>query len=398
MVRGLPWALLAVTLALLAFYLASGLSRPSGEGIDDFGASDISFTAAFAAFAPMGALIASRRPLNPIGWIACGMGFLVVLAGATYEYAVRALVVDPGSLPFGPEAAWFSSWLWAPGIALMAFLMLLFPTGRPPTRRWRWVAWGAAANLLAVMGAAISLWPERGASMLLEESPGGGPVVQMVIQLGVTIMFVSILLGLVSLLVRFRRSRGEERQQLKWIAYVAFVAAFLIFLEVFALEWLGVGESAFGIATEHLLNLSAAGFPVAAAIAVLRYRLYDIDLIINRTLVYGALTALLAAAYFGVVVVLQNAIPGADDSDLTIAGSTLAVAALFRPLRARVQGFIDRRFYRGKVDAQRTLESFSSRLREDVDLDHLSADLLGVVRDTMQPAHASLWLRTEASR
>jgi hypothetical protein len=136
---------------------------------------------------------------------------------------------------------------------------------------------------------------------------------------------------------------------------------------------------------------------VVATIAIMKYRLYDIDLIINRTLVYGALTAMLAAAYLVIVVVLQNVIPGAGDSDLTIAGSTLAVAALFRPLRARIQGFIDRRFYRRKFDAQRTLESFSSRLRDDVDLDHLSADLLGVVSDTMQPAHASLWLRTEGA-
>jgi hypothetical protein len=173
----------------------------------------------------------------------------------------------------------------------------------------------------------------------------------------------------------------------------------LVFNELFLVEWLGAGETTFGIVGEHLVNLSAAAFPIATAIAILRYRLYDIDLVINRTLVYGALTALLALAYFAIVVALQNVIPGAGDSELTVAGSTLAVAALFRPLRSRVQGFIDRRFYRRKFDAQETLESFSSRLREDVDLDHLSADLLRVVRDTMQPAHASLWLRTEeASR
>jgi O-antigen/teichoic acid export membrane protein len=218
-----------------------------------------------------------------------------------------------------------------------------------------------------------------------------------VLEIAWTVMLVLILVSLASLIVRFRRSHGEERQQLKWIAYVAGVMSVLLFNELFLLEWLGAGETTFGIAGEHLANLSAATFPIAAAIAILKYRLYDLDLVINRTLVYGALTALLAVTYFAMVVLLQNAIPGADDSDLTIAGSTLAVAALFRPLRSRVQGFIDRRFYRRKFDAQRTLESFSSRLREDVDLDHLTRDFLGVVHDTMQPAHASLWIRTMES-
>jgi hypothetical protein len=273
----------------------------------------------------------------------------------------------------------------------VAFLMLLFPTGSPPTRRWRWVGWVAAANILVLTGSAMSLWPQRGPALLIDTLPTAS--LEILVEITWTVMLVLLLVSFASLIVRFRRSRGEERQQLKWIAFVAAVVSVLLFNQLFLLEWLGAGNTPFGIVSEHLLNLSAATFPIAAAIAITKYRLYDIDLVINRTLVYGALTALLALAYFGIVVALQNAIPGADDSDLTIAGSTLAVAALFRPLRARVQGFIDRRFYRRKFDAQRTLESFSSHLREDVDLDHLSADLLGVVRDTMQPAHASVWLR-----
>jgi hypothetical protein len=184
-----------------------------------------------------------------------------------------------------------------------------------------------------------------------------------------------------------------------------FVFSVVMFVVVFGaaqILWAVVEEpesggpaNTFGFAA---IMLSLIFIPVSMGISILRHRLYDIDTVVNKTLVYGGLTAILALAYVGIVVALQNVIPGANDSDLTIAGSTLAVAALFRPLRARVQGFIDRRFYRGKYDAQRTLESFSSRLREDVDLDHLSRDLLGVVRDTMQPAHASLWLRDVGGR
>jgi hypothetical protein len=392
----LPWALLALILALLALMLGFALSRRPLQGIDDFGARDVTFIVSFVAFVPMGALIASRRPENPIGWIACGIGLFNVASAAGYEYALRALLVDPGSLPGGALASWVSAWTWAPGLALLAFLMLLFPTGSPPTRRWRWVGWVAAADILVLVGSAMSLWPRRGEVLLREALPSDFAA-KPVVEIAWTVILVLVLISLASLIVRFRRSRGEERQQLKWLAYVAAVVTVLFINELFVLEWLGAGETTFGIVSEHLLNLSAAAFPIAAAIAILKYRLYDIDLIINRTLVYGALTALLAVAYFGIVVALQNLIPGADNSDLTIAGSTLAVAALFRPLRARVQGFIDRRFYRRKFDAQRTLESFSSRLREDVDLDHLSADLLRVVHDTMQPVHASLWIRTMES-
>jgi hypothetical protein len=205
----------------------------------------------------------------------------------------------------------------------------------------------------------------------------------------------------VALVLRFRRSRGEERLQLKWLAAAAGTVASLYLVAMAGSLTYAFSDAKADPLWAQVLDqvalVSCGLIPIAIGIAILKHRLYDIDLIINRTLVYGGLTALLAATYFGIVVLLQGVIPAAGDSDLTIAGSTLAVAALFRPLRARVQSFIDRRFYRRKVDAQRTLESFSSRLRDDVDLDHLSADLLGVVRDTLQPAHASLWLRGTSS-
>jgi hypothetical protein len=202
-------------------------------------------------------------------------------------------------------------------------------------------------------------------------------------------ILLSILAAAASMLVRFRRARGRERQQLKWIASAA---------GLFALANV-VGSATFSGGREEIGQLvvlfAYAGIPIAAGVAILRHRLYDIDRILNRALVYGALTALLVVAYFGIVVLLQNAIPGADDSDLTIAGSTLAVAALFRPLRARLQDFIDRRFYRRRYDAQRTLEHFTARLRDEIDLDALNRELVAVVADTMQPAHASLWLRPQ---
>jgi hypothetical protein len=205
-------------------------------------------------------------------------------------------------------------------------------------------------------------------------------------------MAISFLVCGASIVMRFRRSRGDERQQLKLVTFGACFMVVMLLIGDFL-------EAVLPSPVSWLFPVVLLVFLASITVAMLKYRLYEIDLVINRTLVYGVLTALLAAAYLGLVVLLQGVIPGAGESDLTIAGSTLAVAALFRPLRAQVQGFIDRRFYRRKVDAQRTLESFSSRLREDVDLDHLSTDLLRVVHDTMQPVHASLWLRVpEESR
>ena len=394
LLRTLPWVMVTSSVILLVSFLVLGFSRDRVPGVDDFSSRDVTFMMAFALFAPIGALIASRHPRNPIGWISCGIGLFQLSSGTSFEYALRSLIVDPGSLPGGDVAVWVSSWTWAPGLGLVALMMLLFPTGHPPTRRWLWVGWMATASSAALVVYGMFMWGEQGRDVLLDETIEVPPAVE----LAASLMFASALVAFVSLVVRFRRSSGIERLQLKWLAYVASIAGILIIPEAFLLEPLGLDDSTLGVTLEIMLNLSAACFPIAAAVAILRYRLYDIDLIINRTLVYGSLTTLLAVAYIGIVVTLQNVIPGADDSDLTIAGSTLAVAALFRPLRARVQSFIDRRFYRRKVDAQETLESFSSRLREDVDLDHLSRDLLGVVRDTMQPAHASLWLRTEVSR
>jgi hypothetical protein len=347
---------------------------------------------AFLAFPVLGALVASRQRRNAIGWIfiAIGLGIGFLVAGEEYAYYG---LVRGHEVPGAAVGAWFEQWLWLPSLGLMlTFGLLLFPNGRLPSRRWRWLAWGTGLLLAVVTIAGMVEERLQGHGYSIENPigiPGLGDV-EATFGPALLVLAVCVLLCAGSIVMRFRRSRGEERQQLKLVAFGAcFMVVMLLVGDL--LDALLPSPVGWLFPVVLLLFLSSIGM------AMLKYRLYDIDLVINRTLVYGALTALLALAYFVIVVALQNVIPGAGDSDLTIAGSTLAVAALFRPLRSRVQGFIDRRFYRRKVDAQRTLESFSSRLREDVDLDHLSADLLTVVRDTMQPVHASLWLRLPAA-
>lgn len=391
--RIVPGVLFVFGMAALVLFLGLGLSRPPLEEVDAFTSLDLSFTLAFAMFLPMGAFIAAKRPDNPIGWIACGIGCIQILTGAAYEYGLRTLLIAPGSLPLGPESAWLSAALWIPGFTLVTFLLLLFPTGSLPSPRWRWVGWLSASSTLLLMAALMSLWPERGVELLLNEDPSTPLVPGPVLEIAVWLLFLAIVGSFTSVVVRFRRSVGVERQQLKWMAFVAGVGASLV-VATFLVEAFGHADTAVGTAVEHLLNLSAGAVPIAAGIAVLRYRLYDIDLIINRTLVYGALTAILAGIYIGLVFGLQAVLaPVTAESDLAIAGSTLAVAALFRPVRARVQAFIDKRFYRRKFDAHRTLEDFNEQLRDEVDLTALSLRLEHVVSETMQPAHVSLWLR-----
>jgi hypothetical protein len=390
--------LFATGMVLLGATLVMGFMRgDAGQDLVPF-SRDLLWLFSLALFVPFGALVAWKHPRNPVGWLILAIGLAEVLSKFTYEYAAGALVTDPGSLPGGGLASLLSVTVWVPEIALFPLMLLLFPDGRLPSRRWAVVGFAPLLMILLTGVLAVALWPHRGARLLSDSEMFEFERVEGVANVVFAtypVVMVCLVLSLVALIFRFRRARGDERQQLKWIALVAGMAATLLLVNDLVLPALSV-ESAFTTFLSETLG-SPGLFAVVATIAIMKYRLYDIDLIINRTLVYGGLTALLATAYLGIVVALQNAIPGADDSDLTIAGSTLAVAALFRPLRSRVQGFIDRRFYRRKFDAQRTLESFSSRLREDVDLDHLSADLLTVVRETMQPVHASLWIRTMES-
>jgi hypothetical protein len=285
--------------------------------------------------------------------------------------------------------AWFSTWpVWL-ALGLSAIFLLLFPEGRPLTAHWRFAGWLAGcAIVLSVLGEALR--PDRltggFANPIGVDMPG---LLQAVRVAGASLLTASFAAAVLSLALRYRRARGVERQQIKWLAYVV-AAPLAVALPVAAVDWDLAGDVLWGGALFALL----VGIPVATGFAILRYRLYDIDLLIRRTVVYALVTGGLAALYFGLVIGMQAAFSGfAGGSDLAIAGSTLAVAALFRPARARVQAAVDRRFYRRRYDSQRTLESFAAHVREQVDLEALTAQLGAVVSATMQPRHVSLWIR-----
>jgi hypothetical protein len=376
----LAWSSFAV-LALLILAVGSILRSPDAS-------SFLLFALIAAPFAVVGALVASRRPRNPIGWLFLAFAVVAAFAASADRYASYALVEHPSSLPGGDWVAWLASGIWHPAFGFFVFAFLLFPDGRLPSARWRPVAWIAAANYL-VGGVIGLLWgPLFGEFFPYAEPPFRLPdyfVVEVAFAVFLYVNFALLALSAVSLVLRLRRAAGVERQQLKWFVY-----AVALFALVFPPSIIVLGD---GRLIVFLLPL----VPAAAGIAILRYRLFDIDVVINRTLVYGALTVMLAAAYFATVVASQyvfRALTG-QESQLAIVASTLTIAALFVPLRRRVQAFVDRRFYRSKYDARKTLEAFSVKLRDETDLDALRDDLVGVVRETMQPAYISLWLRPE---
>jgi hypothetical protein len=350
------------------------------------------------SFSVVGALIASHRPENPIGWIFLAEGFCYGLLIAADEYAVYALLTNPGALPLGTEASWLGQWIWAPGLGLsLVFLPLLFPDGHPPSHRWRPVAWlGGLSIGLAVVTSMIVLWPERGPALVTgDEMPSHVSHVAYVLVdfIAVPMLFLAGVSAVISLLVRFRRARGDERQQIKGFASAA--ALTLVWYLVFGQSTRGLPEAI--VALSFLLVIPS--IPIATGIAILRYRLYDIDVLINRTLVYGSLTLMLALIYFGGVATTQaifGTLTGQEEQpQLAVVVSTLVIAALFMPLRRRIQSFIDRRFYRRKYDARKTLEAFSAKLRDETDVDRLGEDLMGVVKETMKPAHVSVWLHPD---
>jgi len=346
-------------------------------------------------FSPVGAVIIPRiSPKNPIGWLFCVIGLLWAVTHFSAQYAIYTLLAVSGSRPASEAAAWIMCWVWVPACGLIVFLLLLFPDGQLPGRRWRWFAWfSLLLTLVGMISQALapgSVYYLRGIHnpLGIESLPNVGELVQ-------TLVFTLIFVSAGSLFVRRLRSSGVERQQLRWFTYSSTLAISGVVLTytisdaigALWLEWVGY----------VVLVVGFLGIPTSMGIAILRYRLYDIDLLINRTLVYGPLTATLVVLYFGAVVLLQRlfvALTG-EKSTLAVVASTLAIAALFNPLRRRVQAFVDRRFYRSKYDARKTLEAFSATLRDEMDLDAMSDDLVGVVRETMAPAYVSLWLRPD---
>jgi hypothetical protein len=351
---------------------------------------DVLFLAVPVSFSVVGAVLAIRRSENSVGWLCVTIGLFWSMEGIGYEGATWA-----GSEGMLGTAGWIgllgSSWLPAVGLT-GTHLVLRLPGGSLLSPRWRWYSRMCTA-VIVIVGVLVVTAPGRVADVHGTENPIASEALEALGPL--FILFPLSVLGAIgSLVLRYRRSRGVERLQIRWIALggvSVLVAVFTAFLPTL----LGLAaEGSAPKAVEALFYVAFSAIPVAIGIAVLRYRLYDIDMVINRALVYGALTAALAGAYLGSVLLLQLLLrPLTADSNLAIAGSTLAVAALFRPARTRIQGAVDRRFFRRKYDAARTLERFGARLRDEVALDSLSGELRAVVAETMQPAHVSIWLK-----
>src|ERR671921_1981394 len=395
----LAWSLVTLSVVLFVGGIAlDQMTRSTAPGRPYYGPEDaVILLTSVLTFSVVGAIIASRQPRNAIGWLFCGVGLVMGINGLTGGYAEYRLSggSDPGSL--AETAAWFASWSWTLLVYVpTSFLLLLFPDGRLPSPRWRPVAWCAGIGLIGfVAGTALNPGPLGDFPRIMNPYGVDSPILGAVAVAGVILAAASMVASAVSLIVRTRRAGRVERQQIKWLAYGGAVAVGAIFVAgVIATIW----SADVGIA---LISIGLLGVPIFTGVAITRYRLYEIDIVINRTLVYGSLTLTLALAYFGVVTATQavfTALTGQEEQpQLAIVVSTLVIAALFTPFRRRIQRFIDRRFYRRKYDAAKTLASFSSRLREETDLDSLSDEVLGVVRETMQPAHVSLWLRPDTA-
>src|SRR5829696_7163931 len=383
----LAWSLAALSVmmfvaAIALHVLARSLDSPGQWSTLGAVGRVLSFLP-FLAFPLVGALVASRRPRNWVGWILLADGLLWTFGSVLDSYRVYGLA-RPGSVPFPVATYALSQWLWVPAVGLFAvYLILLFPDGRLPSRRWRLLAWFSGA-VMALLSAGIAFG--------LEQYPWVSDAFPVVLAL----LPLCILASAVSLVLRYRWAGSEVREQIKWVAFAALFVGVQFVIDVGASVLL-VPMTASGREPPWLALLDQLGFimfagvPIAVGIAVLKYRLYDIDIIINRTLVYGSLTVLLVLVYFGGVTATQaivRTITGQEElPQLVVVASTLVIAALFNPLRRHIQSFIDRRFYRRKYDAAKTLEGFSTKLRDETDLEALRGDLVGVVAETMQPAH-----------
>src|SRR5829696_6634260 len=364
----LSWALVALSVALIVggFSLSQAVST-ADSGLQVGGETDdssvVTDLVTLLVFSAVGAIIASRQPRNAIGWIFCGVGLAMGINSLAGGYAEYRLSGGYGPWSLAETAAWL----------------------------WRPVAWCAAIGLIGFLaGYTLEAGPLDDFPQILNPYGVDSLILDAVAVTGAILASASMVASVVSLLVRMRRAGRAQRQQIKWLAY----GGAIVVGAVFASGVISIWSGNVGIAVS---SVGLLGVPIFTGVAIARYRLYEIDIVINRTLVYGALTAALVALYFGGVATLQallRALSGQEQQpQLAILVSTLAIAALFDPLRRRIQSFIDRRFYRSKYDARKTLEAFSLKLRDETDLDALSDDLVGVVRETLQPAHVAVWLR-----
>jgi len=385
--RRLAWALwLLVVVGLAAIFWFDQLLRRVGRpDLVSLGADAVPYLLGMMSAATVGAVLAGRRPRHPVGWLLLALGLSVIALGLCDAYASYGLLARPGSLPAARWAAVYQDASWILLTTLIGFILLLTPTGSLPTTRWRW--WARIAVVAPVV--ATTLRPgtldEPFEAVDNPLAVSAGPLVAIATVADV-VTLVAVVVAAASLVARFRRARGVERLQLRWVAFAGVLAG--VAVGVILVSWaLGGGEVLWGWAG----GLYVAALPLMTGASVLRYRLYDLDRIISRTLSYGLLTVLLGVGYAGAVLLLGRLL--GRDSSLAVAGATLMVAGVFQPARRRVQQAVDRRFNRRRFDAGVTIQAFSARLRQQIELDSLTAELLAVVEATMQPTRVSLWLR-----
>ena len=387
---------LAVSAVLIAAFLVLIPMVPAYTFLGS-ALADVTFGLGYLSYAVVGALILARHERHPIGTMLALVGVTGSATMLLDRYAAFGVHVDPAT-PLLSAAAWIGGWLWVPGdVAITTFLPLLFPAGRLADRRWRPIALLSAVALVGLTAArAFKAGPvSENFAGLANPLALAGPLGEAAARLEVVFFFawaVAAVLCVAALIAHLRRSRGVERQQLKWLgAAMAFLAlSFVVVVPIYVL----VGYSVAGPFITGLPAIGITLLPLAAGVAILRYRLYEIDVLIRRTLVYGGLSVALVATYVALVVVVQAALrPFIAGSELAVAGSTLATLALVQPLRRRIRGVVDRRFYRSRYDAVRTLAAFTTRMRDQVDIDAVRSDVLDVITTTLQPAHASVWLR-----
>lgn len=395
---------LATTLALLTGALALGalvlyFANTTQAELQPLGFNGVASLILTLTLPGIGWLIASRRPENRIGWMLLTIGFFYALTQFSSTYAAYGLVAEPGSLPLADVMSWVTVLTWVLPFVLFILLLLFFPDGRLPSRRWRPVVWIASVALaLMVVPDAIAYWPYRGPLLLLSDvsastSDPAPATAGVLLGVGLVLCLVVAVASAVAVTVRFRHSTGAEHQQIKWFASAAFVELAAIFITSSPSVVLPPPFDALAAIVVAPL------IPIAIGIAILRYRLYDIDRIISRTVSYGAMTGILAIVFVATVLVLQTFLASLfSGSTIAVAASTLVVAAIFQPLRRRVQSAVDRRFDRSHYDAELMAAAFGARLRDEIDLTNLNVDLRQVVAATVAPVTIGLWIRRAHAR